>query len=189
MIKEPKYLVKFTNAYNDNGTVWYTVKVRLHPHRSSTPRRAKSGPSRKDTAACAPSTKTATRASGKTNCLISPRANSSETPARNSSRRGRRNLRTTIAPSSGQSTSMTCPKCSPSSTPTSQSSQSPRATKGPPNPNTLLKRRRRRRRTSRGSSTRSSSSTKKRWSKATNSITILRMRPGANSTSNSKNSS
>jgi hypothetical protein len=27
MIKEPKYLVKFTNAYNDNGTVWYTVKV------------------------------------------------------------------------------------------------------------------------------------------------------------------
>lgn len=28
MIKEPKYLVKFTNAYNDNGTVLYTVQVR-----------------------------------------------------------------------------------------------------------------------------------------------------------------
>ena len=28
MIKEPKYMVKFTSAYNDNGTVWYTVNVR-----------------------------------------------------------------------------------------------------------------------------------------------------------------
>jgi hypothetical protein len=27
MIKEPKYLVKFTHAYNDNGTIWYTVSV------------------------------------------------------------------------------------------------------------------------------------------------------------------
>jgi len=27
MIKEPKYMVKFTSAYNDNGTVWYTVNV------------------------------------------------------------------------------------------------------------------------------------------------------------------
>ena len=27
MIKEPKYMVKFTQAYNDNGTVWYTIQV------------------------------------------------------------------------------------------------------------------------------------------------------------------
>ena len=25
---EPKYLIKFTNAHNDNGTVWYTIDVR-----------------------------------------------------------------------------------------------------------------------------------------------------------------
>ena len=27
MIKEPKYLVKFTETNNDNGTVWYKVEV------------------------------------------------------------------------------------------------------------------------------------------------------------------
>ena len=27
MIKEPKYLVKFTQTHNDNGTVWYTIEV------------------------------------------------------------------------------------------------------------------------------------------------------------------
>jgi hypothetical protein len=29
MKKEPNYLIKFTNAYNDNGTVWYTINVIL----------------------------------------------------------------------------------------------------------------------------------------------------------------
>lgn len=27
--REPKYLIKFNNAYNDNGTVWYTINVVL----------------------------------------------------------------------------------------------------------------------------------------------------------------
>lgn len=27
MSGKTKYLVKFTNAYNDDGTVWYSIKV------------------------------------------------------------------------------------------------------------------------------------------------------------------
>jgi hypothetical protein len=47
MIKEPKYLVKFTNAQNDNGTVWYTIDVALTLSRFSTPKKISTGPSRK----------------------------------------------------------------------------------------------------------------------------------------------
>jgi hypothetical protein len=50
MIKEPKYLVKFTNAYNDNGTVWYTIDVRISLGRFSSPKKISTGPSRKGSA-------------------------------------------------------------------------------------------------------------------------------------------
>ena len=187
MIKQPKYLVKFTNAYNDNGTVWYTVKVRLSPYRSSTPSRVKSGHSRKDIAGCGPSTRIVIRASGRMTCLISLQENYLEILVRSSFRNGRRNFRTTIAPSSGLSILMTCLKYLHSSTIISQSSLNPSQTKELTSLNTLLKKLRRKKKISKGYLMKSSSNTKRKWSKATSSTMILRMRPGVNSTSNSKN--
>jgi hypothetical protein len=49
---EPKYLIKFTNAHNDNGTVWYTIDVTLKILRFSSRKKTNIGLFKKDSAIC-----------------------------------------------------------------------------------------------------------------------------------------
>lgn len=115
MIKEPKYLIKFANAQNDNGTVWYTIDVPDHWSRSTSPKKKITGPSRKGSATWGIYISTAKKPSSKTNCLSSPPGNSSAPPKNPSSRRGKNNWKTTTTPFSKQSPSMNSQNSSSSS--------------------------------------------------------------------------
>lgn len=105
MIKDPKYLVKFTNAYNDNGTVWYTVQVIPSLLRSSVLKKASLGHSKNAIVACAQSMRIARRESIEMIYRPSLQENYLEIQARSSSREGKKSLKITTVLCLGQSIS------------------------------------------------------------------------------------
>jgi hypothetical protein len=86
MKSEPKYIVKFTKAEIDGGTVWYTIDVVVLLIRCTNPMKKSTGPSRNASATCAICTSAAKRANTKTNCPPSLIASSSTLPNYPSSR-------------------------------------------------------------------------------------------------------
>ena len=93
---EPKYLIKFTNVQNDNGTVWYTIDVRPSSFRFFIPRRTSTGLSRKDLVTCGICTLLVKRASIRISYLSSRLASFLTALMRPSSKNAKRSSRTTI---------------------------------------------------------------------------------------------
>jgi hypothetical protein len=96
MKHEPKYLIKFTNVQNDNGTVWYTIDVSSNLLRFFIPRRTSTGLSRRGLVICGICTLLVRRVNIGMNCPSSLLANFLEVLMRLSSKSGKKNCKTTI---------------------------------------------------------------------------------------------
>jgi len=95
MYKEPKYLIKFTNVQNDNGTVWYTIDVDGFSFRFSFPRRMNIGHSNRGSAICAIYILPAKSLNIGMSCLCSHRANCLEALIRRSFKKGKKSFKIT----------------------------------------------------------------------------------------------
>lgn len=96
MKQEPKYLIKFTNAHNDNGTVWYTIDVTFKLLRFSSPRRINTGHSKNDSVICVTCTSLAKRVNIRISYRCSLLASFLVALMRLSSKKGKKSWKTTI---------------------------------------------------------------------------------------------
>lgn len=101
---EPKYLIKFTNAHNDNGTVWYTIDVIKKIFRFSSPNKTNIGLSKKDLATCVIYILRVKKQNIKINCLYSHLVNFLEVRIRHLFKKEKKNFKTTIILFSNRST-------------------------------------------------------------------------------------
>lgn len=95
MSKDPKYLVKFTNAQNDNGTVWYTIDVDYCLFRYFRPKTIFVGLTKKGSVICANYMSIAKRPNIKINCQYFLPENCSGVQMKLLSRKERNNWRIT----------------------------------------------------------------------------------------------